>query len=270
MSRVRAFIASAAVAVLSACFLSAQVGCTSSVSEADSQASQSVTVDALRVDKIEQMTLHRLNQAEYRNSVRDLFGVESTIALELSPDGIGAGFDNNADALQISAADLDVYQRAAASLATTVLDAKLPARAKWVVCSLAGDSGSACVRSTLGDIAYHAWRRPLADGELDALVTVAQAAGADPEGQLRLGVNAVLLSPHFLFRVELDPGATPTTPHPLSGFELASRLSYFLWSSLPDDALLAAAQSGALTTDAGLGLQLDRMLADPQKRRHGR
>jgi hypothetical protein len=72
----------------------------------------------------------------------------------------------------------------------------------------------------------------------------------------------VLLSPHFLFRVEQDPSPTAKDVHRLNAYELASRLSYYLWSSMPDDALFASAKSGELLTDAGLTSQVARMLSD--------
>jgi hypothetical protein len=74
----------------------------------------------------------------------------------------------------------------------------------------------------------------------------------------------VLVSPHFLFRVEIDPEPTSLVAHPVSDYELASRLSYFMWSSMPDDELFAAADAGALQDPAELQAQVVRMLADPK------
>jgi hypothetical protein len=77
---------------------------------------------------------------------------------------------------------------------------------------------------------------------------------------------AVLVSPHFLFRIELDPQGKPGVVHPLNDFELASRLSYFLWSSMPDDELLSLAERGALHVPATQAAQVKRMLADPKSK----
>ncbi len=82
----------------------------------------------------------------------------------------------------------------------------------------------------------------------------------------RLALQAVLLSPHFVFRVELDADPTSTVAHPLNDHELAARLSYFLWSSMPDDALFALADAGRLREPATLRAQVERMLADPKAR----
>jgi hypothetical protein len=95
-----------------------------------------------------------------------------------------------------------------------------------------------------------------------ATVAVAVAQGDGYEGGVALAVRAILLSPHFIFRVEIDPEPTSLTPHALSGYELASRLSYFLWSSMPDEALFGAAAAGTLADPATLASEITRMLAD--------
>jgi len=114
-----------------------------------------------------------------------------------------------------------------------------------------------------------AWRRPLTPAEVDALMGLYQVVldevedGEDTfEDAVRIILEAALFSPHFLFRVELDPDPTSLVPHPLSDYELASRLSYFLWSSMPDDQLFALAAAGELHDPAVLEQQVDRMLAD--------
>ena len=85
------------------------------------------------------------------------------------------------------------------------------------------------------------------------------------EASIAAALRDVLLAPDFLFRLEFDPrGAAPGSAHPVSGFELASRLSFFLWSSIPDDALLDVASSGELREPAGLDREVRRMLADPR------
>ena len=122
--------------------------------------------------------------------------------------------------------------------------------------------GASCVRDVLSRFGRKAWRRPLVDVELNrlgALVTLAQTEGDDVQQGLTLALQAVLLSPNFLFRVEAD---LSTAPRPLDDHELAARLSYFLWASTPDDELNALADTGALR--ANLEPQVRRMLADPR------
>nr|MBA3541701.1 DUF1592 domain-containing protein [Deltaproteobacteria bacterium] len=126
----------------------------------------------------------------------------------------------------------------------------------------------ACQTTILSGFAKRAWRRPPTTEEVERLVgTVALATGQGDSAEtgLRLALQQVLVSPHFVFRVEVDPDPTSIKPHPLTSWELATRLSYFLWSSMPDDALFAAAESGALTSDPGeLERQTRRMLEDPR------
>jgi hypothetical protein len=142
-----------------------------------------------------------------------------------------------------------------------------PLRAQVLTCD--AQSGRACVTSTVLAFAERAFRRSVAEAEIAAFVNIAdmftQTGGSAAEG-LKLALKGVLLSPHFLFRVELDPSPTAKEPHRLSSFELATRLSYYLWSTMPDDALFTAAKSGALNDDAAVQAQVTRMLAEPRSK----
>lgn len=145
---------------------------------------------------------------------------------------------------------------------------KNPLRARLVPCDLDGvfaEAALSCGQSVLRRFVRRAWRRPPTADELAELSRFFQQArdeGDSVEAGLRSALTAALLSPHFLFRVELDPDPASTAPHRLSDFELATRLSYFLWSSTPDDELLALAEAGALQRDEVLRSQVGRMLAD--------
>src|SRR5262249_49838448 len=119
--------------------------------------------------------------------------------------------------------------------------------------------------------ATRAYRRPLTADEVTRLagfVDLAQKNGDDFETGIQLAVKATLVSPNFLFRIERDP--PPTTadgaPHPISDFELATRLSYFLWSSMPDDELFEDARQGTLRKEGHLESQVGRMLKDVKAR----
>jgi cytochrome c553 len=129
-------------------------------------------------------------------------------------------------------------------------------------------SGGTCVERIVTDLARRAYRRPATRDEVRALlrfVDMARAEGQSVEKGLQLAIQAMLVSPNFLFRIERDPNPRdPALVHDVSLFELASRLSYFLWSSMPDDALLSLAQSGRLRDAKVLESQVDRMLADPR------
>ena len=129
------------------------------------------------------------------------------------------------------------------------------------------EDASTCALPTVLDVAWRAFRRPLTNLEhsrLTQLVDTLEAEGFTPEEVSEAGLMAVLTSPSFLYRHagELDPDAPDVTP--LDDWAVASRLSYFLWSSMPDAALFEAAQQGALSEPDALRAQVTRMLADPK------
>jgi hypothetical protein len=211
------------------------------------------------------VTLHRLNRAEYNNTVADLLGTSLRPADAFPADDPGGDFDNNADVLSLSPLHLSMYQTAAQQLIDEGF-ANATERAKLVTCDLVAQ-GAACARTVLSQFMPNAWRRPVEPAEIDshlAVVTAATSQGLTLEAALKLALSAVLMSPNFVFRVELDANPVSTAPHPLTGYELASRLSYFLWSSMPDAALMAAAADGSLLNAATLSAQVDRLLASPK------
>ena len=129
------------------------------------------------------------------------------------------------------------------------------------------DAEAACAREILGGLARRAYRRPVTDADVDTLMAFYDA-GRD-EGGFERGVQEalarLLVSPQFLFRVERDPADVDEGGvYAISDLELASRLSFFLWSSIPDDELLDAAETGALREPGVLEAQVSRMLADPR------
>lgn len=135
-------------------------------------------------------------------------------------------------------------------------------RKKILICD--PNSGPACVEKIVATLAHRAYRRPVTKAEVASLVRfvgMARAEKLSVEQGIQLAIQAMLVSPHFLFRVERDPAPTdPSRVHRISEVELASRLSYFLWSSMPDDELLQLAETGKLRTN--LEAQVKRMLAD--------
>lgn len=211
------------------------------------------------------VTLHRLNRAEYNNTVADLLGTSLRPADAFPADDPGGDFDNIADVLSLSPLHLSMYQSAAQALIDDTLNDSAR-RAKLVPCDLVAQ-GSTCARTVLTSFMPRAWRRPVAASEIDgdqAIVTAGVAQGLTTEEALKLALTAVLMSPNFVFRIELDPDPLSLNPHPLSGYELASRLSYFLWSTMPDDALMASAADATLLNSATLEAHVDRMLASPK------
>ncbi len=346
------------------------------------------------------VTLHRLNRAEYDNTVRDLLGTALTPAKDFPADDHGYGYDNIADVLTISPTQVVLYERAAEALiedamkppqatsATQLVEAEtltgstgsatsdaynlwsngditatfaLPSDgtyevrvrawstaagtedakmnvligstdlgtfdvpndssnplivtkqadvtggSKVVTVSFINDfyeppsdrnlyvdyievegpigattgknalrdrilicdpsTGDACQRQILEAFTKRAWRRPVTAAEIDklmAFIALAKAEGEDEEVGIKLALRAVLISHNFVFRVELDETPNGGTVRPLNAWELASRLSYFLWSSMPDDALFAKAESGELLHPEVLAAEARRMLQDPK------
>ena len=138
-----------------------------------------------------------------------------------------------------------------------------PVTRKILLCNPA--SGAPCVERILSNLAHHAYRRPATKSEVAQLVSVfdrARTAGYPPAQSLQFAVTAMLVSPQFLFRIEHDPKPGVTAAH--HDVELASRLSYFLWSSMPDDELLRLGETNELHQPAVLDAQVKRMIADPK------
>ncbi len=125
----------------------------------------------------------------------------------------------------------------------------------------------ACAERIISSLARRAYRRPIAADDLPPLLALFRqgAAGDGFEAGVRLALLKILVSPEFIFRMEFDPpDATAGSVHRISDVELASRLSFFLWSSIPDDELLAVAERGELGDASVLERQVRRMLADPR------
>jgi hypothetical protein len=141
-------------------------------------------------------------------------------------------------------------------------------RDKIFICHPTGSADEqACAEKILSNLAHHAYRRPVVADDMAQLIALYKEGAKDGgfESGVRLALQKILVSPDFLFRAEIDPpGAAPGTVYRVSDVELASRLSFFLWSSTPDDALLAVAEKGQLHDPSVLQAQVKRMLADPR------
>ena len=214
------------------------------------------------------VAMHRLSSIEYNNTVLDLLGDSSQPANAFPPDDTAnSSFTNNADSLSISPVLFEAYEAAAESLSQRALSG--PARARILSCDPTKTGEEACARTLLSAFATRAWRRPVTPDEVTTLVGVAGIAKTqgDPfETGIQLAIKTTLLSPNFLYRPEIDPDLSAVTPHLLLDHEVASRLSYFLWSTMPDDALIAAADRKELRTVDQIDQQARRMLADPRAR----
>jgi mono/diheme cytochrome c family protein len=144
---------------------------------------------------------------------------------------------------------------------------KTPSRERIFVCTPASAvDEKACARRIVGTLARRAYRRAVTDAEVAALMRFYEEGRRESfDAGVGLALRAILASPLFVFRLERDPaGATAGAAHALTDNELASRLSFFLWSSIPDDPLLRAAEQRQLRNAAARAAQVRRMLADPK------
>ena len=140
-----------------------------------------------------------------------------------------------------------------------------PSRRRIFTCRPTGASDVACARKILGAVTRRAYRRPVTDADVQPLMALFDAGKADGgfDAGIDRALKRLLVSPEFLFRVERDPGSVPPdTVYRISDLELASRLSFFLWSSIPDDQLLDLAERGRLRNPTVLAGQVRRMVAD--------
>src|SRR5690606_14653616 len=215
--------------------------------------------------------LRRLSNAEYENTLTDLFDADPALSAVLA-DAVRAmpaeaeslGFRNNAELLTVQSLVaqkyMDAAERIAAAAATT--SGLLP-------CEPEAGEELECGKAFIADFGRRAYRRPLTDAErarYEALFDEILAADGFTAA-VEAFLYTVLLSPNFLYRVEsgeASPGDTVARPTP---YEMASRLSYAFWQSAPDAELLAAAEAGELATPAGIEARARAMLADPRSAR---
>jgi hypothetical protein len=208
------------------------------------------------------VTIRRLNRAEYNNTIRDLIGIDFKPAKDFPTDDVGYGFDNIGDVLSLPPLLMEKYLAAAEKIITEAW--KRPDVRSRLVPRAPRQRGA--LNQGLRDFATRAYRRPATDDEVRRLarfIAIARNQGDAPDVGVKLALQAALVSPNFLFRVERDP---PGKDGPISQWELASRLSYFLWSSMPDNELFRLAREGKLHEPEVLEAQVKRMLADHKAR----
>jgi hypothetical protein len=215
------------------------------------------------------VTMRRLNRGEYNNTIRDLLGVESDFSANFPSDDVGYGFDNIGDVLSMPPILMEKYLSAADKVVAKTLETP-EARKRLFIVKPDDKNKAESTRKILDNLATRAYRRPATEDEirrLTKLVDLAEKNGDNYEAGIGLALKAVVVSPYFLFRVEIDRDSKdPKAANPANDFELASRLSYFLWSSMPDDELFDLARKGTLRKDGNLEAQAKRLLKDPKSR----
>jgi hypothetical protein len=227
-------------------------------------------IDAARPDP-GSVTVRRLNRQEYANSIFDLVGVRFNVADAFPADDTGHGFDTIGEVLSLSPMLMEKYVDAAEAIAAEAVGGMEKDKSRRVLSAGAAPAAPAdrpaWLEATLRSLADRSFRRPVDQPTLDRIVAIATPAGAGDPGSaeaVRAGLTAILASPRFLFRMESPERASSGRADAafLDDWSLASRLSYFLWSSLPDAELVKLCQAGTLRE--GLARQVDRMLDDPK------
>jgi hypothetical protein len=213
--------------------------------------------------------IRRLTKVEYGNTLHDLFGVDRAVADDLPDEVFGEGYLNTLSPLQS-----EHYL----TIANEVLDRVLAsndARPTKVQKQLFGKTPGAgadervAARKVARSLARAAYRRPPSEAELDVLLRVFDLARENKlaySGALRLMLKAVLVSPQFLFITPAMEAESGRSIVPLDDYQVASRLSYLLWATLPDGELSALADRGKLHEAAVLKAQVKRLLVDPRSR----
>jgi len=214
------------------------------------------------------VAMHRMNAFEYDNTVNDLLGIQQTVAEStfIADEVGGNGFDNEADVLTMTDAEFTQYFNAADALGEQVF-ASPALVSRILTCTPSSATDAACLNTFINSFGPLAYRRALFADEVSrfqALAANAVTNGSDFNGSVKQIVKMMLSSVPFLYRMEFDTNPASTTPHPVAPYELASRLSYLLWSTMPDTALFADAASGAIVTDATLQSEFARMIASPK------
>jgi hypothetical protein len=222
------------------------------------------SVDACPSQEIAPTPLRRLTRFEYANTVRHLLEVDAAPALDLPADEVTNGFDNNSAILTVSALHAEKYILVSEALAKTAVQNLAALTAS---CDTTSKGEEGCALEFAKRFGRLAFRRPTTAPDEQLLMTAFTAGrdGADFSRGIEVMIRAALQSPHFLYRLETTSPAGAATPLlPLSQFELATRLSYLIWASGPDDALLDAAAANALATPAAVAAKAREMLASPK------
>ena len=220
-------------------------------------------------------SLRRLTEAQYRATIADAFGTDIKVSGRFEPEmRIQGMLAAGARTVGLTPNGLENYEGMARSVAAQVVD---PAhRAKLVGCEpgAADAKGKACAEAFFDRVGLRLFRRPLLADERAVLVANSLDAArqlGDFHAGLAAGLTGMLVDLPALFQIDrYVPDPARRGQRTLDAWSRASRLSYLLWNTAPDDALLQAARTGALMTDAGLAAQVDRMIASPRFRDSGR
>jgi len=209
--------------------------------------------------------LRRLTRFEYSNAVTDLLGVDASAAVELPVDEVTNSFDNNAAVLTVSTLHAEKYVLVSEALAkSAIADVR-----RLTACDEQAKGEEACARTFAKSFGRRAFRRGVTQSDEDLLMaayTAGRTGGSYAEG-IEVMLRAALQSPDFLYRLEVSSQNDMRPRVPVDAYELATRLSFLIWGSGPDDALLDAAERGELASKDQVRDKARAMLADPRAKR---
>lgn len=205
--------------------------------------------------------LRRLTRTQFHNAIKDVFGYEVN-GNDLDTDSWDANFASIGAAVVVTSDQGAEQYNTAVENAVDAVFSNATKRSQFLGCTPSGQANDTCVRGYIQKLGQRAWRRPLETAELDRFVALAASAsttlGSAVEGA-RWATVALFESTNFIYRPELGASAANGALH-LSDYELASRLSFLIWNSLPDQMLLDQAASGMLATADGIRTAATRML----------
>ncbi len=210
--------------------------------------------------------MQRLNRYQYNRTVRDLFDTKLTPADEFPADSRAYGYDTAGAVLLVDDQYLEALEKAATQLTDDFFSkpAQDAIRKRYLVCNF--DNGdSNCVEKIIATFGLYAWRRPLNANEIKPYADFFKQvfiAENDAQFAMQLVFQGLILSPNFMFRVESD--GNEIEAHPVGQYEMASRLSYLIWSSMPDEELFDLAAQGKLQQPEVLAAQVDRLFTSPK------
>ncbi|MBY0587851.1 DUF1592 domain-containing protein [bacterium] len=225
-------------------------------------------VDCASQNEPGRVTVRRLNRVEYQNTIRDLLDVEIDAARDLGSDPAGNGFDNQGDTLFIPPVLMEKYVDATKRIVEAAFSQEKSRKVVADHLPIADTTIGDLARPSITRLLERAFRRPVEPAEVDrrvALVTAAAERGESYDAGIKSVLESILLSPYFLFRIEknqLPDGSKDA--YRITDHELAVRLSYLLWSTMPDNELFDFADKGTLHNPDVLAVQVERMLQDPK------
>ena len=215
------------------------------------------------------VALRRLTSQQYAQSIHDVLGERIVVPSRIEPDariegllGVGASF------VSVTPSGFEKYEAAATAIAEQALGPELRSANLSCEPSSASRADDGCAREFIATIGRRLFRRTLTEDEIAMRVAIAAISAAelgDFYAGLEMALTALLVSPNFLFRVEeIEPDPADGSRHRLTSTSVATRLSYLIWNSTPDDELLDAAESGDLLSAETLTAQAARLLDSPK------